>query len=200
MRLLSLIFMKVETGKAPVMLASAFYLDYFSIFERSTVQEACTFVTREILRRTQRGTVSSLKHQKYMCHVRVTNEGLGIVVVCDEEYPRIAAFGCIQQGAQLFLDAAGDQWKSAIKDVRIPVNGVNPLLAKFQDPTEADKVLKIRKELEEIKAICLDSLDRLLERDEKLQQLIDSSTDLSFATKAFADKSGDLNRCCTLFG
>jgi len=157
------------------MLASTFHLGSFSIFHRSGVQEGCTFVAREILQRSRVGTIRSVKHENYLCHTRVTSEGLGTAVICDEEYPRLAAFGLIQRTIALFLDSAGDQWKTAKKDVRINVAGLDAELAKFQDPTEGDQVLKIRKELDEIQAICMQSIDQLLARDEKLERLVQES-------------------------
>jgi len=59
----------------------------------------------------------------------------------------------------------GDTWKSATSDQKIQVNGLGVLLKKYQDPTEADKVLKVRKELDEIKAICVQTIDQLLRHE-----------------------------------
>jgi synaptobrevin family protein YKT6 len=76
--------------------------------------------------------------------------------------------------------------------------GIDQVLAKYQNPTEADKVLKIQKELEETKQIVVKNIDQLLERGEKLDDLAQKSNDLSFQSKAFASRAEDLNRCCVI--
>ena len=58
-------------------------------------------------------------------------------------------------------------------------------LAKYQDPEEADKILKIQKDLEETKTIMHQAIGDLLERGEKLDDLVQKSGDLGSASKAF---------------
>lgn len=55
------------------------------------------------------------------------------------------------------------------------------LLQKYQDPSEADSVLKIQKDLDETKDVLVKSIDNLLIRGEKLDSLADKSDDLSIA-------------------
>lgn len=69
---------------------------------------------------------------------------------------------------------------------------------RFQNPTEADKVMKIRKELDETKQIVVKNIGEMLERNEKLDELAQKSNDISFQSKAFASRAEDMNRCCTI--
>jgi len=78
------------------------------------------------------------------------------------------------------------------------VEGIEALIKKYQDPTEADKVMKIQKELDETKLIVVKNIDQLLERGEKLDDLAAKSNDLSFQSKAFASRAEDMNKCCVL--
>ncbi|GJV16335.1 glutathione S-transferase T3-like protein [Tanacetum coccineum] len=53
----------------------------------------------------------------------------------------------------------------------------------FQDPAEADKLLKIQRELDETKIILHKTIDSVLERGEKLDSLVEKSSDLSAASQ-----------------
>lgn len=77
MQLLSLIVLKHNAqGSAPYVLASSFALDSFGFFQRGSVKEVCIFVSREVVQRSTRGQMLSVKHLNYMCHTRVTPDGL----------------------------------------------------------------------------------------------------------------------------
>lgn len=62
------------------------------------------------------------------------------------------------------------------------------LLQKYQDPSEADSVLKIQKDLDETKDVLVKSIDNLLIRGEKLDSLADKSDDLSIAVNKIKKK------------
>ncbi|CAF1698565.1 unnamed protein product [Brassica oleracea var. botrytis] len=52
-----------------------------------------------------------------------------------------------------------------------------------QDPAEADKLLKIQRELDETKIILHKTIDSVLARGEKLDSLVEKSSDLSMASQ-----------------
>jgi len=91
------------------------------------------------------------------------------------------------------------QWASLSADTHFTVEGLPELLKEYQDPAKADKITAIKKDLDDTSQIVMKSIDQLLERGEKLEDLVDRSEDLSFQSKAFAKKAEDLNSCCTLF-
>jgi len=187
-----------QPGSHPVLLSASYHLDSFGMFQRGGVREACLFVAREVIKRCTLGSLVSVKHQNYICHCRVRNDGFGVAVVCDDNYPKLAAYSLISQASEAYLKVVGDKWKAISTDQTSPNEGVMALLVKYQDPAEGDKVTKIQNELEEIRQICIKTIEDLLERDKKLEQLVKDTEDLSFVTKSFADKSADLNRCCTI--
>src|SRR4051812_12250419 len=83
-------------------------------------------------------------------------------------------------------------------DVQLPVPEIDVLLIKYQQPAEVDAVLRIQKDVDETKGILMKSIDQLLARGEKLEDLMQRSQDLSYQSKQFAKHSKDLNRCCNL--
>ncbi len=72
------------------------------------------------------------------------------------------------------------------------------MIAQYQQPDKVDNIMQIEKDLDETKAVLVKSIDQLLVRGEKLEDLAQKSQDLSFQSKAFMKKSEDLNSCCTI--
>ena len=71
-------------------------------------------------------------------------------------------------------------------------------LVKYQDPAQADKLLKVQKELDETKIVLHKTIDSVLDRGEKLNSLVEKSTDLSMASQMFYKQARKQNQCCTL--
>ena len=71
-------------------------------------------------------------------------------------------------------------------------------IQRYQDPMEADKILKIQRELDETKVVLHKTIDSVLARGEKLDNLVDKSTDLSLASQMFYKQAKKQNQCCTM--
>uniref|UniRef100_A0A803N226 V-SNARE coiled-coil homology domain-containing protein n=1 Tax=Chenopodium quinoa TaxID=63459 RepID=A0A803N226_CHEQI len=130
------------------------------------------------------------KEQKQLCRVGVCN----FTVLCFKDY-----FIAIRK---MVLDeyqkAFGDSWKGVTSDSTQPWPYLNDALAKYQDPAEADKLLKIQRELDETKIILHKTIDSVLERGERLDSLVEKSSDLSAASQMFYKQAKKTNSCCTI--
>ena len=62
---------------------------------------------------------------------------------------------------------------------------LEPALAEYQTPTQVDKISKLDKQLVETKDILYRTIDAVLARGEKLDDLVDKSTKLSEQSKVF---------------
>lgn len=183
----------------PALLSSAIELSSFGMFQRSGAREVFLFVSREVTTRSRPGQRQCVLHQGHVCCVQIRPDGLACAVVTDQEYPTRVAFALVAQAMDEFVRAVPEEaWKKATKDAALNVGPLETLLAKYQDPQQADKLEAIKKDLDETKAIMMKSIDQLLERGEKLENLTAKSEDLSFQSKAFLNRSEDLNRCCAL--
>jgi synaptobrevin family protein YKT6 len=205
MKIISCIIMRQVSGKSPVLLSAAYELSIFGFFQRSGVKEIALFVSREVIQRSKRGEMQSVKHKEYIAHCQILANGLGCCVLSDEEYPQRVAFLLIREAFDMFLKqydteemSAKTGWKTTEKDLSLNVTGLDSLLVKYQNPSEADKITKIKKEIEETKAIVIKTIEELMERGEKLEDLAQKSNDLSLQSKAFMKESEKLNRCCII--
>lgn len=66
----------------------------------------------------------------------------------------------------------------------------------MQDPVQADKLTKIQQDLDETKIILHKTIESVLDRGEKLDQLVDKSNDLSLASQMFYKQARKTNSCC----
>lgn len=61
-------------------------------------------------------------------------------------------------------------------------------LVKYQDPQQADSIMKIQKELDETKIVLHKTIESVLQRGEKIDDLVAKSDGLSAQSKMFYRK------------
>ena len=72
------------------------------------------------------------------------------------------------------------------------------LLRDYQDPTKVDKIAKVDKSLTETKEVLTKTIDAVLARGEKLDDLVDRSAELSASSKMFYKTAKQTNSCCSV--
>eukprot|EP01098_Paradermamoeba_levis_P008675 TRINITY_DN3589_c0_g1_i1.p1 TRINITY_DN3589_c0_g1~~TRINITY_DN3589_c0_g1_i1.p1 ORF type:complete len:200 (-),score=58.15 TRINITY_DN3589_c0_g1_i1:352-951(-) len=193
------VMMFIWKPEKALILSQYFELSSFGWLQKGSVQEFLVFVSREVVKRTKIPDRQTISEQGHLCHVQTRPDGLSCAVVTDQEYPPRVAYSLILAAFEEFLKVNPDQWKAvANQDVLINVPAIEGLLKQYQDPNEADKIMKIQKDLDETKDVLIKSIDQLLERGEKLDTLAQRSEDLSISTKQFVSKSQELNSCCLI--
>jgi len=134
-----------------------------------------------------------------MCHSWVHPEGIGAAVLIDAEYPLRVAFTLLSESVRIFLEANREKWEDVQKDTLLLCPEIEQLFIKFQDPTEADKLTKIERDLEEVKGTVMQSMDDLLKRGESLDQLMAKSEDLTKMSVEIYKTAKKNNQCCKLY-
>ncbi|XP_028835713.1 synaptobrevin homolog YKT6 [Denticeps clupeoides] len=195
MKLYSLSVLHKGATKANL-LKAAYDLSSFSFFQKSSVQEFMTFTSALIVERSSQGSRASVKEQEYLCHVYVRNDSLSAVVIADAEYPSRVCFTLLDK----VLDDFSKQvdcidWPSGSPPT-IHFTGLDAYLAKYQNPREADAMTKVQAELDETKIILHNTMESLLERGEKLDDLVQKSEHLGNQSKAFYKTARKQNSCC----
>jgi synaptobrevin homolog YKT6 len=71
-------------------------------------------------------------------------------------------------------------------------------IVKYQNPDEVDKMLRVRSALDDTKGVLVQTIEQLLERGEKLDDLLDKTRDLSDSSKRFYKEAKKTNSCCVL--
>lgn len=122
---------------------------------------------------------------------------MGAVLISDDEYPQIVAHTLITKVLDDFITKVPAEQLSVAVESSINFTDLPAYLAKYQDPTEADPMMKVEKEIDETKIILKKSIESVLERGEKLEDLIDMTDKLSSETKTFYKAAKSTNSCCS---
>lgn len=177
-------------------LKAAHDLTSFGFFQRSSVQEFMVFSSRVLVERSHRGSRQSLKEREYICHVRVRADGLAGVVVSDAEYPNRVAHTLLDHVLDEFSQhVPATTWATAGDDT-VNYTGLADTLQNYQNPNSADSMSKIQSDLDETKIILHNTIQSVLERGEKLDDLVAKSEDLSMQSKTFYKTARKTNSCC----
>ena len=182
----------------PVCLGKAEDVEEFGYFQRASVREMLTFISKTIVARTQPGQRQSVEQDQYLVHV-INRNGLAAIAVMDKEYPSRSAFCVLQKICDDYCDKFGEEnWKTITEDDAKGNEGMEEAIKNYQDPMAADKILKIQRELDDTKVVLHKTIDSVLARGEKLDNLVDKSTDLSLASQMFYKQARKQNQCCNL--
>lgn len=198
--LYSLIIFKWNSEK-PIVLSATVDVSSFPFFHRATMKEHIIFHSRLIAARTPLGRRQVVEFENKIghCHVYCHPSGLALTALSSVSYPMRVAFGLINEAITLFQDKCAGQWEALTDDAK----GANmlpegaDLLKKYQNPLEADKLLKVQRDLDEVKDVMLKNIDELLQRGEKLDDLMQRSEDLSNTSYQFYRQAKKSNSCCS---
>ena len=131
-----------------------------------------------------------------MCHIYVRFDSLVGICVSDQNYPNQVAHRLLTNVLDKFTeDVPKPQWLHN-KEVSGFSGELEKHLKQYQNPEQADPLTKIQTDLEETKIIILDSIQALLERGEKLDELVERSIILSHSSKMFYKTARKTNSCC----
>jgi len=177
-------------------LKDAFDLQSFGFFQRKSVEEFMVFTSKLLAERTAHGERQSLKEGEYMVHTYVkSNTSLVGVCFSDEEYNHRVAHTLLTKILDDFeAQVPRSEWP---KDAKVAGFGeLGVMLAKYQKPEEADPMTKVQNELDETKVILHNTIEAVLNRGEKLDDLVDKSQGLSLQSKTFYKTARKTNSCC----
>merc|ERR1711907_575291 len=124
---------------------------------------------------------------EYQVHTYVRTDGLAATLTADKEYPTRVAFAVLNEILDSFAsDPQMNGWQG---EVRNDAYGGWPVLQEkivsCQDPASFDKILKIQNDLDSTQKVLTQTIDNLLERGEKLDDLVQRSDELSATSKQF---------------
>ena len=93
---------------------------------------------------------------EYLCHVYVRADGLGAVLIADHEYPHRVAHVLLTKVVDDFAVRVVPQaqWVEG-SEAAGSFTGLDAMLARYQNPREADALTKVQAELDETKIILV---------------------------------------------
>jgi synaptobrevin family protein YKT6 len=122
----------------------------------ASVSEFLTFFTKTVAERTSSGQRQSVEENNYTAHAysRGADSVTGIVVT-DKEYPIRVAFSLLNKILDDFLvrvpPGPGGRWSPSDSAVQNFKPALDEFVRKYQDPKQADTIMKVQQELDETK-------------------------------------------------
>lgn len=190
----------LKVGDKAVELASASDLLQFLFFERSSVGQFMTFFSETVSQRTAAGQRQSIEEGNYVGHTYTRSEGLSCVVISDKEYPVRPAYTLINKILEEYLSLhPASEWESVlVATPQLKFDRLDAYLAKYQDPRQADSIMKVQHELDETKIVLHKTIESVLQRGEKLDSLVDKSEALLSSSRMFYKQAKKTNLCCVI--
>jgi len=194
------ILLQKKPADKPMILCGEQDVSDWSFFTRGSIKDFMVFTTRTVFQKVK-DPKASIQEKEYMCHVLKTKAGLGCVIIADAEYKQMLAHCLMQELLTKFkgqfdlskVENRARCMKDHMFDKDFPQ--LHKLLVDCQDPTKVDKVLKIHAQIDQTKAVMYKTIDSLLDRGCKLDDLVHRSDDLTARSKAFYDTAKSTNAC-----
>ncbi|EFY87552.1 SNARE Ykt6 [Metarhizium acridum CQMa 102] len=136
--------------------------------------------------------------QDFVFHIYAHKLGVCGVAISDAQYPSLAAHKLLGNVVSEFLekfpasswkDLAASSPRANIKDQLAQYQSeLQQKLAQYQDPAQIDTIGQIQRELDDTKQVLHQTIESVLGRQEKLDELVHKSNDLSDMSKGFYKK------------
>jgi synaptobrevin family protein YKT6 len=183
-------------SKPGVELCSEKELSAYSRFTRTNYGEFMTVFAKTVAERTRPGQRQDVEEQDYTFHAYGRTEGVCGIIISDHEYPALVAHQLLSKVMDEFL--TGHPRTSWSNGQQIVMPELKDYLVKYQDPHQADSIMKIQKELDETKIVLHKTIESVLQRGEKIDDLVAKSDGLSNQSKMFYQQAKKQNSCCVL--
>ncbi|KAF7324767.1 SNARE protein [Mycena kentingensis (nom. inval.)] len=194
-KIFSMSIIQTASSGSGTLLATANDLSSFSFYQRGSVGEFMTFFSNTVASRTGPGQRQSIQENNYTAHVYHDTEKLAAVVITDQEYPVRPAFSLL---SKLLQDFAAKVPKALWDDpAKISFPELQSYLSRYQDPRQADAIMKVQAELDETKIVLHKTIESVLERGERLDTLVDRSNHLSAQSKVSSTSFRSVQRLTT---
>lgn len=166
-----------------------------------------------VAERTKPSQRQDVEEQSYTFHAYGRSEGICGIIISDHDYPALVAHQLLSKICDEFLvkyprsafsstGTGGASSSSAAAASGSKPNTPFPALAgylvKYQDPAQADSIMKIQRELDETKIVLHKTIESVLERGEKIDSLVEKSGNLSASSKVFYTQARKQNSCCAI--
>ncbi|MCJ1368565.1 palmitoyltransferase [Acarospora aff. strigata] len=162
-------------------------LSSYSRFTRDSYGEFMSLFSKTVAERTKPGQRQDIEEKSYTFHAYGRTEGVAGIIISDQEYPALVAHQLLSKVVDEFLSKhPRSTFASPSRPpLSLPFPQLKEYLVKYQDPQQADSIMKIQKELDETKIVLHKTIESVLERGEKIDSLVAKSDGLSAQSKMF---------------
>ena len=163
---------------------SNYNLDDFFFAYRSKMKETIEIFAKEVIKNVKKNSYYKITESADDFDFTIYGSTFinYYIAITNNSYPQRVAFELLH----------------TIQGTNMTQVSINTSFRTYQNPIEADKILQIKQEIDEAKLILLNSIDNLLDRGERMDQLLDKTEKLAEDSFLFRKKARDLNCCIIL--
>jgi len=164
--------------------------------EFTTISGNFMTVTRRILEKIPvSDSKMSYVYDRHIFHYVVT-EGLVFLCMADEDFGRRLPFTFLDDVIKRWMNAYGNRGLTAL------AYGMNEDFSRtlqkqmeyFSSNPDADRINEVRGEIDEVKQVMVTNIEKVLERGEKIELLVDKTENLNQQAFKFKTQSTSLKR------
>jgi len=145
-----------------------------------------TMFAKTVAERTSPGQRQDVEEQDYTFHSYARSEGVCGIIISNQSYPKLVAHQLLSKVLDDFLARHPvSSFARAEAGAQLAMPELKGYLDKYQDPHEADSIMRIQKELDETKIVLHKTIESVLQRGEKIDDLVAKSDGLSAQSKMF---------------
>jgi len=167
----------------------------------SAITDMAKFLSKLLCEKTQPGCRQQVEKDELIAYVHKRSDGLTCVLCADKDYPYRVAFDVVRKTMSDFgeyIQKEGNYSKANTDNFYSSYNtNLKQVVDLYQDPTKGDNILKVKKELDETKEILHQTIDKILDRGETLDALVQKSSELDDSAKIFYGRTKD-TKCCVI--
>ncbi len=166
-------------------------LDDFSFIYRSKIKETIETITNELIRNIKTNSHYKITENNKYINMNIycnTYNGFHIIIT-DLTYPETTSLNLLND---------------LLNDLKKTDANYEKIFNFYQNPTEpykadkAYKVYKIKSELNDVKEILMDDINKLLERGDSIEDLMIRTAKLEETSKFYVHETEKLNDCCCI--
>ena len=151
---------------------------------------------KTVAERTRPGVRQDIEEKSYTFHAYGSSQGVCGLIISSTDYPALVAHQLLSKIVDEFLSQNPRSTYMSQSVTSRPMAGLKDYIVKYQDPSQADSILKVQRELDETKIVLHKTIESVLERGEKIDSLVAKSDGLSAQSKMFYNQAKKQNSCC----
>eukprot|EP00161_Ancyromonas_sigmoides_P025470 TRINITY_DN8531_c0_g3_i1.p2 TRINITY_DN8531_c0_g3~~TRINITY_DN8531_c0_g3_i1.p2 ORF type:complete len:258 (-),score=67.48 TRINITY_DN8531_c0_g3_i1:165-938(-) len=164
--------------------------------EFTTTSGNFTTVTRRILDKIPSNDAKmSYAYDRHVFHY-VVEDGIVYMCMADEAFARRVAFAFLDDARSAFRSAYGGAAQTAL------AYGMNEDFSRtlerrmeyYNTSPDADRITAVRGQIDEVKSVMVQNIEKVLERGEKIELLVDKTENLNAQAFQFKKKATNLKR------
>lgn len=167
-----------------------YFLSSFNFLARRLIKEIISFCSKEAYKRIDNQNITKIglddKNKELLKKYNFEN------VLCNIKKHNLKRSYCI---------ITVDNYDTYLIDnmfTDLEDNNIFDVVTKYEELINKKSLLSVQRSIDDTKKIMIVSISQLLERGEKLDDLIDKTDEISFTTKQFKKNSSKLNSCCLI--